>query len=131
MIKAYVEGFTTQFEGEDIEIDYAVYEDEELLEQGQEFKSYQKPVLVGLVAMNALLNILDKYGGQEILIIINDPALLEQVNGTSATKNTKVVEMGKKIRNKIAKFGDKLNLKDISNQYIEREKFAEILKKIK
>lgn len=129
MITAYVEGFTTQFEGEDIEIDFAVFEDGELLEQGQEFKAYQKPVLVGLVAMNTLLNTLSKYEGQKILIIINDPALYEQVNGTSATKNSKVVEMGKKTRHKIAKHGEALTIKDISNQYSEREKFAEIFKK--
>lgn len=129
MITAYVEGFTTHYEGEDIEVNFSVFEDGELLEHVEKFQSYQKPSLVGLVALNTLLGQLHKYKGQMIQIIINDAAVYEQVNDTSTNPNPELIKMAIKIRREIAKYGDNLDIKNISYDYVERKRFAEALKK--
>ncbi len=101
-----------------------------MLEHGQEFKNYKKPVLVGQLAMNVLLKRLQKYEEKKIRIIINNSALYEQVNDTSTNPNTELIKMAIKTRKVIAKYGENLEIKDISYHYDERKKFAEALKRI-
>jgi hypothetical protein len=129
MIKAYLESFSSHYEGEDIEINFAVFEDGKLLEHVKEFQSYQKPALVGQIALNTLLVSLHKFEGQKIQIIINDAAVYEQVNETSTNPNRELITMAKKTRSEIEKYGENLEIYDVSYDYNERVKFSEALKK--
>lgn len=129
MITAYLAGISSCFEGEDIEIRYSIYENEEQLCRESIFKEYKKPAVVGLVALMDLLKELEKYEGRDITIVINDAALNEQIRGTTTTKNGHVLKMAEKARESIEEFKSPLTIRDTSSDSQEREKWNEILKR--
>lgn len=127
MITAYLQSYTTQYEGEEIEINYAIFENDNLIIKNQEWLSYTKPTLVGLEAVLALLKKLDAYKLEEIKIIINDPVLYEQINGTSTTRNSEVIKLVKRVFAKLAKYKNEIQFTDASIDEKNRKKFYEIL----
>ncbi|ABR49852.1 hypothetical protein Amet_3733 [Alkaliphilus metalliredigens QYMF] len=127
MIKAYVTGISTHYEGEDIEIRYSIYDEEELLCKKSVFKEYKKPLVVGQVALVTLLKELKSYSDKEITIIINDPALNEQVRGTSTTQNRDVLKMARRVKEELSKFGDSLIIRNVSEDRAELMKWNKIL----
>ena len=126
MIKAYLEGIASQYEGEDIEVRYSIYEDQELLCKEFVILEYRKPAIVGQVALVKLLKGLEKYMGKEIVIIISDPALYEIIRGTSTTKNRDVLEMAIETRKEYSKF-ENIIIKDVSEDRIELAKWHKAL----
>lgn len=112
MITAYLTAVPSNYEGEDIEIRYGIYEDEVLLHKDSVLLEYKKPAIVGQVALLTLLKALEKYSSREITIIINDPALYEFVRGTSTTKNKDVLKMGRETRKELNKHPN-VSVKDI------------------
>lgn len=127
MITAYLVGITVFHEGENIEIRYAIFDEEKLLEKKSIFQSYRKPLVVNQVALVTLLKELEKYRDQEITIVINDAALYEQIRGTSMPKNAEVVKMANLSRSKLRKFGDGITIKNVSQDKEARDKWNEIL----
>lgn len=127
MIKAYLTWISTAFEGEEAEIRYRIFKNEELLDKNSMMIDYVKPAIVGHVSTLALLKKLEAYRNQEIVIIINDGALYESVRGTSATKNKDVQMMSKKVRDAISKF-DNVIMDNVSGDYTKLTKWNEILK---
>jgi len=125
MIKAYLAGIASQYEAEDIEVRYSIYEDEELLSKEAIWLDYQKPAIVGLIALRTLLQKLEKHRGKEILIMINDAALNEIIRGTSTTKNIDVLQKARETRVELLRFGDCV-IKDISGEREELVKWQEI-----
>ena len=126
MIKAYLAGISSQYEGEDIEVRYRIYEDQELLCKESVIMGYKKPAIVGQVALITLLKELEKYMGKEIVIIVNDAALSEIIRGTSTTQNMDVLKMVSKTREKMDRFKN-LVIKDVSGDYAELVKWNEVL----
>ena len=104
MIKAYLAGIESPYEGEDIEIQYCIYEDMELLCKKSVLVDYVKPAIVGQVALRTLLKKLKNYMDKEIVVIVNDTVLYESIRGTLKTKNKDVLKMAKETRKKIDKF---------------------------
>lgn len=127
MIKAYLTWISTPYEGEDIEIRYSIFRDEELLLKESVIEEYTKPALCGLVAMTKLLKKLEKYIKEEIVVIINDGALFEMLNGTSRTKKEEVQYLGHKVRKAVDKFYD-IRIENISGNHLEIQEWANILK---
>ncbi len=126
MIKAYLVGISSQFEGEDIEVRYRIYKDGELISKESVLMEYKKPAIVGQIALVRLLKELEKYINEEIVIIVNDPALCELIRGTSTTKNQVVLNMAKRTKEKLAKFNNYV-IKDVTGDRKELEKWNEIL----
>lgn len=126
MINAYLEGIASQYEGEDIEVRYSIYEDQELLCKESFIIEYRKPAIVGQVALVKLLKELEKYMGKKIVVIISDPALYEIIRGTSTTKNKDVLEMAIETRKEYSKF-ESIVIKDVSEDHIELVKWYEAL----
>lgn len=126
MIRAYLAGVASLYEGENIEVRYSIYEDEELLGKESILIEYKKPAVVGQIALTTLLKNLKKYMDKEIVIITNDAALYEIVRGTSTTKNNDVLRMAVQTRNEFAKFQNAV-IKDISNDQAEVMKWKEEL----
>lgn len=112
MITAYLTAVPSNYEGEDIEIRYGIYEDEVLLHKDSVLLEYKKPAIVGQVALLTLLKQLAVYPEKEITVFINDPALYEFVRGTSTTKNKDVLKMGRETRKELNKH-PKVAVKDI------------------
>ena len=98
-----------------------------MLVKNQEWLSYTKPTLVGLEAVLALLKKLDAYKLEEINIIINDPVLYEQINGTSTTRNSEVIRLVKRVFAKLAKYETEIQFTDASIDEKKRAKFYEVL----
>ena len=126
MIKAYLAGISSQYEGEDIEVRYRIYEDQELLCKESVMMEYKKPAVVGQVALVRLLKELEKYNGKEIVIIINDAALNEIIRGTSTTKNKDVLKMARDTREELIRFGNAV-IKDVSGDRVELAKWNKVL----
>lgn len=127
MIKAYLTWISTPYEGEDIEIRYSIFKDGELTHKESYLVDYCKPALCGLLSMEKLLKVLEDYIKDEIIIVINDGALYEMLNGTSRTKKQEVQQMGSKIRKAADKFYN-LDIENVSGNHVEMLKWDEILK---
>ena len=126
MIKAYLAGISSLYEGEDIEVRYGIYEDQELISKESVILEYKKPAIVGEVALLTLLKELEKFKKNEITIIVNDAALCEFIRGTSTTKNRDIQKLVKEIQKELSKF-EKVNIKDISVNHRERADWNEVL----
>ena len=129
MIKAYLAGISTPYEGEDIEIQYCIYDDLELICRKSVLMDYVKPAMVGQVALRRLLMQLKEYIDKEIVIIVNDTALYESIRGTLKTKNMNVLRMAKKNRKELDEFNN-FTIKDVSADHVELEKWVEALKEL-
>ena len=127
MIKAYLTWISTPYEGEDIEIRYSIFKDDELILKESIFEEYTKPALSGLVSMEKLLKVLEKHIKEEIVVLINDGALFEMLKGTSRTKEEEVQYLGHKVRKKVDKFYD-IRIENISGNHLEIQEWANILK---
>ncbi|NLC03984.1 MAG: hypothetical protein GX787_06885 [Tissierellia bacterium] len=127
MIKAYLTWISTPYEGEDMEIRYRIFKDEELIVKESIFEEYTKPALCGLVSMSKLLKELEKHIKDEIVVVINDGALFEMLNGTSRTKKEEVQYLGHKVRKAIDKFYN-IRIENISGNHLEIQEWSNILK---
>src|SRR5690554_4521420 len=126
MIKAYFVGISTDYEGEDIEVRYSIYKDDELLCKKIVFEEYVKPALVNQAALVSLLRELKDHSHEDITIIMNDPALNELLRGVSQTNNKDVIKMTKYTRGQINKF-DSITVEDVSQDKDELDKWNIIL----
>ena len=126
MIKAYLAGVESLYEGENIEVRYSIYEDQDLLSNDSIVMEYKKPAIVGQIALITLLKKLKKYMGKEIVIIINDAALYEVVKETSTTKNNDVLKMAIQTRKEFEMFRN-TEIKDVSKDKAELAKWKEAL----
>ncbi len=127
MIKAYVLGITTYYEGEDIEIKINIFKDEESLLKQSYFKQYRKPAVVEHIALLDTLKRLEQYKGEEITIVINNPSLYEQIKGTSTLKNEESLKMTGEVNKKLKEFGDSITIKNVSNDKVGLKEWKEIL----
>lgn len=118
MIKAYLAWISTPYEGEDMEIRYKVYRDEELLLEESRFEDYCKPALCGLVSVEELLKDLEEHRDEEILIVINDGATYEILKNVSMTKKREVIDRGKETREKMEIFSN-LDIQNVSGDHEE------------
>lgn len=127
MIKAYLTWISTPYEGEDIEIRYSIFKDEELILKESIIEEYTKPALCGLVSMKKLLKQLEKHIKDEIVVIINDGALFEMLNGTSRTKKEEVQYFGHKVRKAVDKFYD-IRIENVGGDHLAIKEWNNILK---
>lgn len=126
MIKAYLTCITTLFEGEDIEIRYSIFKDEELIKKESYFKGYEKPALCQLVAMEELLKELKDYSEETIVVVVNDGALLEMLEGRSRVKNLEEQNLGRKIRKILEDFPG-LRIENVTGDHIRTKEWNDIL----
>ncbi|AKL96485.1 hypothetical protein CACET_c30410 [Clostridium aceticum] len=129
MITAYLVGISGHYEGEDIEIRYCIYDNEELVSKKSILEEYKKPGIVSLFALTMLLKELEKYIDREIIVKVNDAALVEQMQGTSTTKNKEVLKAARIAREKVNTFEHPVIVKDISNDIVELAKWNDLLQR--
>ncbi|TCT12884.1 hypothetical protein EDC18_11155 [Natranaerovirga pectinivora] len=118
MITAYLVGISKFHEEEDIEIRYSIYKDDELICKKSVYEGYKKPLVVTHYAVFTLLKELEPYKREEINVIVNDPAFIEQVRGTSTSKNKDVIKVTSVLKDRIRKFKE-LKFTDISQKHQE------------
>ena len=127
MIKAYLAWISTGFEGEDFEIRYRIFKDEELIEKQSLTIGYRKPAILGQFSIMTILRRLEMYKDEEITIVINDGFLRDSLKGRSGTKTQEVKEMAKENRNTMKEFIN-LTVHDVSGNHLEIKEWDEILK---
>lgn len=116
MIKAYLVGIASYYEGEDIEIRYSIYEDERLIDQKSIMKSYIKPILVGQISLQVLLKDMYIYKDKEIEIILNDGSTYSVLEKISRPKNVDLLRMAANTRQQLNLY-KRLELKNISGNH--------------
>ena len=126
MITAYLTAISSVMEGEDLEVRYSIYEDQNFLRKDTVILDYQKPAIAGHAALMTMIEILDEYPDKKITIYINDPALNEFIKGTSTTKNKDVLKIGRETRKKLNKRVN-VTVKDIHDDRILLKKWNEEL----
>ena len=127
MIKVYLAGIASLYEGADIEIQYCIYDDLELISKKSVKMDYVKPAIVGQVAMITLMNKIKNYKDKEIVVVVNDTVLYESIRGTLKTKNIDVIKMSKETRKKVAGFQN-FTIENVSADYLALQKWVEALK---
>ncbi|MBN2851332.1 MAG: hypothetical protein JXQ23_01195, partial [Clostridia bacterium] len=115
------------YEGEDIEILFCIYDNQELISKEELSLNYVKPMIAGQVALMALLKRLVVYKEQEIVVIVNDNLLYESVRGTLQTKKTDVLRKISETRKKLAEFKN-FQIENVSGDFKETEKWMAALK---
>ncbi len=126
MIKAYLTAFPMQYEGEDIEVRYSLFQDEALVKKESVYIEYMKPVVVGLASVLTLLRELEQDKTSEITVYINDDALYEIIKGSNTTRNGDVLKMASKTKKQLVKF-EKLTFVNVRKSKAELAKWKEIL----
>ncbi len=126
MIKAYLTWITTLYEGEDIEIRYSIFKDDELIKEESFFEDYTKPAFCGLLATKRLLSDLKDYRTNDIKIIINDGSLFDLLEGKSQTPDFEVQSLARKVRKELDKFNH-VQIKNTSGNHLETKKWNDIL----
>ena len=114
MITAYLVGISTYQENEDIEIRYSIYKDDELICKKNCWAGYKKAPLVTHTAIDILLKKLKQYKDEDIIIVINDGAVYEQLNGTSGIKKQDIRKVAKNLKKKIDSFAGRIVIKNVS-----------------
>ena len=118
MKKIYLKVTPAYQETEDMIFTYAVYdENETFIEKKELFHEYRKPVLASLFAVSMVLKELRPYRSEEIQIIVNDGALIDEINGTTQTKNRDVLKVADLTRQSIRKFSDTISLVSVAGDH--------------
>lgn len=114
MLKVYITAIAAYLEGEDIEVLYSIYRDDELLMEKRYFKDYQKPSICEHVAIIEALKEFKEFDDEEVEILFNNPALLEQLRGTSTLRDSKAKNMARRINERIDKLDKHVYLTNVS-----------------
>jgi hypothetical protein len=127
MIKAYLAGISTTYEGEDIQVQYCILEDGAQVAKQSLYLDYRKPAVVGQVALQTLLNELKDKADQEIVICMNDATINEIISGTTTTHNQDVLKMAVITRKRLSRFTNLL-IKDVGKEHDALAEWTEMLK---
>ena len=122
MIKAYVVGIESLYEGEDIEIRYSIYKEDELIGRESFYEDYKKPILVTQLAIQKTLKELAKFKQEEIELIINDGSTYSLLEETSMPKNQEAIKLAKVTRRKLKQFNN-LTLVNVSADHRQIEEW--------
>ncbi|MBM7615671.1 hypothetical protein [Alkaliphilus hydrothermalis] len=114
MITAYLVGISTHYEGEDIEIRYRIYENDELVVEKSRLEEYVKPAIVNHTALMILFREFDKKKEEQIIVYMNDPAINDQIRGVTQTKNRDVLKASRITREALNKSSNSIMIKDVS-----------------
>lgn len=126
MVKAYLTWISTFYEGEDIEIRYSIFKDQDLIREKSFFANYTKPALCGLVATERLLRDLEKHLEEEIVIVINDGSLFALLENTSGTNKAGVQSLARRVRKKLETFHN-IQIENVTGDHLAIQEWNSIL----
>ena len=127
MLTVYMAEIPAFIEEEDIELQYCIYNESEMIFKKSVLMNYKKPVLVGQVTMQRLVQELKPYKGEEILVLIHDTPLYESVRGTLKTKHKDVLLLARKTNKAIKDFGN-ITVKNVSFNPNDLRVWGEVIK---
>lgn len=113
----YLQVTPAYHEQEEMVFTYAVYNGEERVERNVLYFEYRKPVLAALFGVMQVLKELRPYRSEEILVVVNDGALIEQLNGTTSTKNNDVLKVADLARRHVNKFSETISFISVAGDH--------------
>ncbi len=128
MKQLYVEGIPSYHVMEEMQFKYVLYDGDEVLKKKEVYHEYRKPALIGLYSVILLIKEFPDLKGEEVEVIVNDGALLEQIKGTSTTKNRDILKVAELCRKNLNKFGGKLVFTSVTGKHEEMVKWESKLK---
>ncbi len=128
MKRLYVEGIPSYHVMEEMHFKYVLYDGEEAAATKEVYHEYRKPALVGLYSIILLMKEFPELKDVEVQVIVNDGALLEQIRGTSTTKNKDILKVAELCRKQLDKFGGKISLISVAGKHEEMVKWESSLK---
>jgi len=118
MKNIYLKVIPAYQETEEMIFTYAVYdEDETFVEKKELFHEYRKPVLASLFAISSILKELKPYRSEKVVIIVNDGALMDEINGTTQTKNRDVLKVADLTRTNLRRFSDTISVVSVAGNH--------------
>lgn len=124
----YVLATPSYHEQEEIVFTYAVYdENENFVKKSVISHEYRKPAIVGLYSIMVLLKEFKEYSSEEVKVIVNDGALIEEIKGTNATKNKDVIKVAELTRKHIQKFSKTISFESVSSDYQKKLHWEKML----
>lgn len=118
MKNIYVEVTPAYQENEEMVFKYVIYDESDtLVEENTLYHDYRKPVLASLFAVTNILKELKAYRSEDIKFIVNDGALIDELNGTTQTKNRDVLKVAELTRNNIRKFSDTITFESVAGNH--------------
>lgn len=105
-------------ESEDMVFRYVMYDDEEkVVKDGEIEHPYRKPLLTGMYGIMEVLKAIPEYKRESITFVVNDGALVEQVKGTTTTKNKDVLKVAQLTNKHMDKFSDTILIKSVAGDH--------------
>jgi hypothetical protein len=129
MKKIYALATPAYHEMDEMVFKYAVYEEEQLVKDFTLYHEYRKPALCGLYSIILLLKEIPQYKEEPVQVIVNDGALIEQINGTTTTKNNDILKVAELCRKHLYKYGNQLKVVSVAGNHDEKnawEKHLEV-----
>lgn len=130
MILCYLVGIASPYEGEDIQAEFCIYEDDVLLCEKSVYMDYVKPVLVGQTTLQRLLQELRPHKEKDITIIINDTPLYESLNGRIQKNDVGLLRLTQNSMRTLEKFHN-CQFKNVASNPKEVQIWLEHVKNIK
>lgn len=122
MIRAYLVGTPSPYEGEDITVEFFIYKDDNLIMHKNIYMDYVKPAQVNHSGLERMLVEFRPYKEEEILVYINDTPLFEALNNTLQTKKLKdLILLGKKTQRSLSKFQNIQVINVATNPALQKE----------
>lgn len=113
----YTQGLPAYHEADEMQFKYAIYDGEKLVDSLELYNDYKKPVLTGLYSIILLLKEVKQYRKEGIEIVVNDGALIEQINQTTTTRNRDVLKVADLCRKHLEKFGDNVTITSVAGNH--------------
>lgn len=124
----YVLATPAYHEQEEIVFTYTVYdENNEFIKKSVVCHEYRKPAIVGLYSIMVLLKEFKTYNKEELKVIVNDGALIEQIKGTNATKNKDVIKTAELTQKHIQRFSNKVSFESVASDYQKKLNWEKML----
>lgn len=124
----YVLATPSYHEQEEIVFTYTVYDEHEnFIKKSVISHEYRKPAIVGLYSIMVLLKEFKSYSEEEVKVIVNDGALIEQIRGTTATKNNDVIKVAELTRKHIQKYGSRITFESVASDYQKKVHWEKML----
>ncbi len=128
MKKVYILVTPAYHEQEDMIFKYGIYDEDDIFVRGETvYHDYRKPAVAGLFSIIEGLKVVKEFRNEAIEFIVNDGALLEQIQGTTETKNRDVIKVAALTQKKINAFSQQISLKSVAGQYEQMKNWEEKL----
>lgn len=118
MKKIYLKVTPAYQETEEMIFTYAIYDEEDqLVENNELYHDYRKPVLASLFAVSTVLKELRPYRSEDLVFVVNDGALIDQLSGTTQTKNRDVLKVADLTRTNVRRFSDTVTFESVAGDH--------------